>query len=361
MNDKDIMKKKTVLLTGVIAASLALAGCSSNSVSNEYVSVGGYKGIEVADIEEPEEVDEETVDEYIQAVLSEHSMQEEIKDRKVKSGDTVNIDFVGKMNGEEFDGGSSEGYNLEIGSGSFIEGFEDSIIDHKPGETFDWNGKFPDPYTNNPDFSGKDVTFTITVNYICGEVTVPELTDEFVKTVSEESKTVEEYKKEIEEQLTKGGTENFDLQLQDAAWKAVFEKAEIKGYPDGELEKVKKQLMEPYEKQAETEEMELADFLQQYYQVSEEEFEKQAEDYAKNSIEQKLVAEAIAEQENLLPADSELEKEYETLAENLGYEDVDSLKKAAEASGDPEEVLKDIIIQNRVREFLAENAIQVKE
>ncbi len=357
-----MMKRKTaVLLTGVLAASVIMTGCSGNRASNEYVSVGGYKGIEVADIEEPKEVDEETVDEYIQAVLSQHSMQEEIKDRKVKSGDTVNIDFVGKMDGEKFDGGSSESYNLEIGSGSFIEGFEDSIIDHKPGETFDWNGKFPDPYTGNPDFSGKDVTFTITVNYICGEVTVPELTDEFVKSVSEESKTVEEYKKEIEKQLTEGGTSDFDLQLQDAAWKAVFEKAEIKGYPDGELEEVKTRLMDPIKQQAESEKMELADFLEQYYQLSEEDFEKQAEDYAKESIEQKLVAWAIAEEENLVPGDSEWEKEYEALAEEMGFGDVDALKEAAKASGDPEEVLQDVIVQNRVREFLAEYAIQVKQ
>ncbi len=340
---------------------MSLAGCSGNRASNEYVSVGGYKGIEVADIEEPKEADEETVEEYIQAVLSQHSMQEEIKDRKVKSGDTVNIDFVGKMNGETFDGGSAEGYNLEIGSGSFIEGFEDSIIDHKPGETFDWNGNFPDPYTGNPDYSGKDVTFTITLNYICGEITVPELTDEFVKTVSEKSKTVEEYKKEIEKQLTEGGTEDFDLQLQDAAWKAVFEKAEIKSYPDGELEEVKTILMDPIKKQAENEKMELTEFLEKYYQMTEEDFEKQAEAYAKESVGQKLVAWVIAEEENLVPGDSEWEKEYEALAEKMGFGDVDALKKAAEASGEPEEVLKDVIIQNRVREFLAEYAIQVKK
>lgn len=357
-----MMKRKTaILLTGVLAAAMSLAGCSGNRASNEYVSVGGYKGIEVADIEEPKEVDEETVEEYIQAVLSQHSMQEEIKDRKVKSGDTVNIDFVGKMNGEAFDGGSAEGYNLEIGSGSFIEGFEDSIIDHKPGETFDWNGNFPDPYTGNPDYSGKDVTFTITVNYICGEITVPELTDEFVKTVSEKSKTVEEYKKEIEKQLTEGGTEDFDLQLQDAAWKAVFEKAEIKSYPDGELEEVKTILMEPIKKEAENEKMELAEFLEKYYQMTEEDFEKQAETYAKESVEQKLVAWVIAEEEKLVPGDSEWEKEYEALAEKMGFGDVDALKKAAEASGEPEEVLKDVIIQNRVREFLAEYAIRVKK
>ncbi len=336
---------------------MLLAGCSGNNASNEYVSVGGYKGIEVEDIEEPEEIDDEKVDEYIQAVLSQYSTQEEIKEGEVKSGDTVNIDFAGKMDGEEFDGGSSEGFNLEIGSGSFIPGFEDSIIGHKPGESFEWNGNFPDPYTRNPDFSGKDVTFTITLNYICGETILPELTDDFVQTVSEESKTVAEYKKEITKQLTDTGTADFDAQLQEAAWQAVLEKAEIKGYPDGELEKVKEQLMDPYKEAAEAEEIELKDFLQQYYGLNEEEFEKQAEDAAKDSIKQKLVAQIIAEQEKLAPSDAELEKEYETLAEDYGFEDVDSMKKAA---GD-EEILKDIIIQNRVREFLAENAVQVKK
>lgn len=349
-------RKAAVLLSGVLAASLFLTGCSGNNASNEYVSVGGYKGIEVADIEEPEEIDDEKVDEYIESVRSQYSTLEEIKDRKVKSGDIVNIDFVGKMDGEAFDGGSSEGFNLEIGSGSFIPGFEDSIIGHKPEETFDWNGNFPDPYTNNPDFSGKEVTFTITVNYICGETILPELTDDFVQTVSEESKTVDEYRKEIEKQLTENSTLDFDLQLQDAAWQAVLEKAEIKGYPDGELEKVKEQLMDPYKEAAEAEEIELEDFLQQYYGVNEEEFEKQAEEAAKNSIEQKLVAQVIAEKEKLLPSDAELEKEYENLAEDYGYEDVDSMKKAA---GD-EEILKEIVIQNRVREFLAKHAIQVK-
>lgn len=356
MDSMGIMKRKAaVLLTGVLTAVL-LAGCASNNASNEYVSVGGYKGIEVEDIEEPEEVDEEKVDEYIQAVLSQYSTQEEITEGEVKAGDTVNIDFAGKMDGEVFDGGSAEGFNLEIGSGSFIPGFEDSIIGHKPGETFDWNGNFPDPYTNNPDFSGEEVTFTITVNYICGETIIPELTDDFVQTVSEESKTVEEYKKEIEKQLTESGTTDFESQLQEAAWQAVLEKAEIKSYPDGELEKIKKQLMDPYKEAAEAEEIELEDFLQQYYGVNEEEFEKQAEDAAKENIKQRLVAEVIAEQEKLMPSDAELEKEYEALAEDYGYEDVDSMKKAA---GD-DEILKSIIIQNRVREFLAEHAVQVK-
>ena len=92
------------------------------------------------------------------------------------------------MNGEAFDGGSSTDYPLEIGSNSFIDGFEDSIIGHNAGDTFDWNGKFPENYGSS-DLAGKDVTFTITVKSISKKKT-PKLTDKFVKKVSKESKTV---------------------------------------------------------------------------------------------------------------------------------------------------------------------------
>ena len=164
------MKKKlAMLVAGTLAASMLLSGCSSNDASNDYVTVGGYKGIEVDDVEEPAEVTDDDVNNYIEAVRNQYATSEQITDRGVIAGDTVNIDFVGKIDGEAFDKGSAEGYDLQIGSGSFIDGFEDSIIGHTPGETFDWNGKFPDDYSNNPDLAGKDVTFTITVNYINGE------------------------------------------------------------------------------------------------------------------------------------------------------------------------------------------------
>lgn len=333
-----------------------LTGCSSNEASNDYVTVGGYKGVEVADIEEPEEVTDESVDNYIQAVLAQYATQEEITDRAVESGDTVNIDFVGKMDGEAFDGGSSEGYNLQIGSGAFIPGFEDSIIGHMPGDTFDWNGQFPEEYSNNPDLAGKDTTFTITVNYICGETTYPELTDEMVQTLSEDSKTVDEYKEEVKKMLEENGTTDFDTQLQEAAWEAVLEKAEVKKYPDDEVEKFTETLIEQYKATAESYEMEYEDFLAQYYGLSVEDFEQQAEDAAKETVKQRMVAEVIAEKEKIMPNDEELQEEYEKLAEEYGYEDVDALKEIAD-----EETLENIVIIRRVKEFLAEHAIQVKE
>lgn len=351
------MKRKAAgLLTGVLVTAMFLTGCSSNSASSDYVTVNGYKEVEVDDIEEPDEVTDEDVDQYIEAVLTQYGTTEQITDRAVASGDTVNIDFVGKIDGEEFDGGSSEAYNLEIGSGSFIEGFEDSIIGHMPGETFDWNGKFPDDYQNT-DYAGKDVTFTITVNYICGETTYPELTDELVQTISEESKTVEEYRKEVKKLISENGTTDYDTQLQSAAWDAVLEKAEIKEYPEGEIEEYKTQLTDQYKQIAEQYGMEYADFLEQYYGISEEEFEEQAESAAEQTVKERIVAEAIADKEKLTPKnDEEWQEEYEKLAEEYGYEDVDALKEAAD-----EDTLKNIITLNKVKEFLAEHAIQVKE
>lgn len=350
-------RKAAVLLIGAVAASVYLTGCSGNSASSDYVTVGGYREVEVEDIEEPGEVTDEDVDSYIEAVLAQYGTQEEITNRAVESGDTVNIDFVGKMDGEAFEGGSSEGYNLEIGSGAFIPGFEDGIIDHKPGETFDWNGNFPEDYSTNPDLAGKDVTFTITVNYICGETVLPELTDEFVQTVSEESKTVEEYREEIKKLLSENNTTDFDTTLQQSAWDAVMEKAEIKDYPEGEVEKYAQNLIDQYKAAAESYSMEYGDFLQQYYGVSEEDFEAQVNEAAEQSIKEKVVAEAIAEEEDLAPKnEEEWQKEYEALAEEYGYEDADSLMEAAD-----EDSLKTIILINRVKEYLAENAVQVKE
>lgn len=350
------MKKKlAMLIAGTLAASMIMTGCSSNDASNDYVTVGGYKGVEVDDVEEPAEVTDDDVDNYIKAVRNQYATSEQITDRGVIAGDTVNIDFVGKMDGEAFDGGSAEGYDLTIGSGSFIEGFEDSIIGHTPGETFDWNGKFPDDYSNNPDLAGKDVTFTITVNYINGETILPDLDDDFVKQVSDKSKTVAEYKKEIKKQLEESNTTDYDSQLQDEAWNAVLEKAEVKKYPDGDVEDIENQIKEQYQNAADSYGLAFEDFLAQYYSMTEDDFNKQVTDAAKETVKQRLVAKAIADKEKLTPSKKELNKEYEKLAEQYGYKDVDALKEIAD-----DDTLENIVITNKVKEYLADNCIQVK-
>lgn len=345
-----MMKKKMALfLAGVLSCSILAAGCAGNQAANEYVTVGGYKGIEIDKVADQEEVADEDVEDYIDSIR--YQQKEEVADRPVEEGDIANIDFVGKMNGEEFDGGAGEGYDLTIGSGEFIDGFEDSIIGHSTGETFDWNGQFPDPYTGNPDYSGKDVTFTITVNSISA---LPELSDEFVQKVSEESKTVEEYKKEVRGILEESMEDNYRANLKSAAWDAVIEKAEVEKYPEDELKSMKEETIQYYKDQAEAYGMTYEEFVVQQTGYEIEEFEEKIGEAAEQTLKAKYTAYAIADKENLTPSDDEYEDEYKKLAEYYGFEDVDSLKEAVE-----EDQLKDMVVEDLVMEWLADHCVQV--
>ena len=274
----------------------------------------------------------------------------EITDRPVKSGDTANIDFVGKIGGEAFEGGSAEGYPLEIGSGAFIPGFEDSIIGHSIGETFDWNGSFPEDY-GNADYAGKDVVFTITVNSISQSI-VPELTDEFVKSVSEKSKNVKEYKAEVKKQLEKEGKENYENQLNSQVIQKVLENSEVPEYPEDEVEKMCVETIEQHKTIATYLNMEYEDYLQQNG-FSIEEFEKRVENDAKESIKQTMAIKAIAEKEKIKMTDEIYEERLKEMAKLYEYEDVDAIKEAFE-----EEDLKDIVLKELVVEWLAEHCIQ---
>ena len=135
--------------------------------------------------------------------------EQDVTDRAAQSGDWVNIDYTGTMDGTAFDGGSATGYDLELGSGSFIgangdyQGFEDQIVGHNTGEEFDITVQFPENYQSS-DLAGKPANFHIVLNKIYQKVT-PELTDEWVVNNSESSKTVDEYKEEVKNSLQEIG------------------------------------------------------------------------------------------------------------------------------------------------------------
>ncbi|MGN1378742.1 MAG: trigger factor [Dorea sp.] len=348
------MKKKVVaILTGALAASMLLSGCAaSKGLETDELKISMYRGVEVEEVEKPEEVTDEDVENTINATLQSNATIKEITDRAVESGDTATIDFVGKMDGEEFDGGSSTDYPLEIGSGQFIDGFEDSVIGHEIGETYDWNGKFPDNY-GNTDLAGKDVVFTITVKSI-SQTEVPELTDDFVKQVSEESANVKEYKEEVKNQLEEDNEQNYEDSLTQEAWDKVLENTEVKKYPEDEVKEFCDSLIEQYKTAAEYYGQEYEDFIETQMGTTVEDFEQQVEDVAKENIKQKLATKAIADKEKIKLDDETYEKELKELADLYGYTDVDSLKEAAS-----EEDLKDIVLNNLVKEWVREHCVQV--
>ena len=203
---------------------------------------GTIEGINVEDYVETFDVNDVTlakadleftdaeVEEDIQSQLENFKDLNTDKKLEVKSGDDVSIDYVGTMDGEEFEGGSAEDYTLTIGSGSFIEGFEDQLIGSHPGDQVTVNVTFPDPYENNPDYAGKDASFAVTVK---GIYQLGEFTDEFVqKNLSDKAQTVDEYKQYLKDT-------NYQTNLENAITEYVTNNVSAKKYPKDYLKHLK--------------------------------------------------------------------------------------------------------------------------
>ena len=194
----------------------------------DYVTLGEYKGIEVS-VDAPV-VTDEYLDSYIDYVLQSNMVTTEITDRPVEEGDIVNIDYEGKIDGVAFDGGTAQGYDLTIGSGTFIDGFEDGLIGAETGETVDVNVTFPENYQGE-EVAGKDAVFTVTVNSISVE-TLPELTDEFVQGLDVGVNTVEEYRQYAYDLLMEEEQATHDSNAEIAVLEAVMAGSQIQDPPE---------------------------------------------------------------------------------------------------------------------------------
>lgn len=346
------MKKRIMALVVSACIMVSMVGCGAKEISNEYITISQYKGVEVEQIEETK-VTDATVEASIKNVLESNTTSKEITDRAVQKGDVATIDYTGTKDGVAFEGGSAADFPLTIGSGSFIEGFEEGIIGHSIGETFDLPLTFPGDYQNQ-ELAGAAVVFSVTVKSIA-EQTVPELTDEFVKKVSEKSKTVESYKKEVKKELNKSNKDATKSSLAEAAWTVVVDNTKVKKYPDKKVEASTKKLQEQYKQMATYYNMEFADFLQQKMGMTEADFDTQVVEAAKSSVKQDEITNLIAKKARIKLSDKEYNKEFKSLAKQYGYEDVDALKKAAD-----EDMLKGMVLQTRVKAWIADNAIQVE-
>lgn len=352
------MKKKVVTAALCASMALSLAGCSSE-VSNEYITVKNYKGLEVAQVEKTEVTDTD-VEDTIASYLAYDYEEVDITDRAAELGDTVDIDYVGSVDGVEFDGGTAEGASLELGSGSYIgaegdyEGFEDQIVGHNIGEEFDITVKFPDDYAGT-DVAGKVANFHITLNRIYTTVEA-ELTDEWVCENSTESETVEEYKEEIRQELEESNEFTWMQEMQSAVLEALIAEVEITSLPEDEVEENYTQMSEYYQQMATMYGMEFADFLTNYMGMTEEDFEEQARAAAENFVVQGMALELIAEKENLTVSDEEYAEDVAVMAADYGYED--DIEGFEEAYG--EELIRKTLTEEKVLEFLVDECIQVE-
>ncbi len=346
-------KTKTLALAVTLGLVLGLTGCQESAgLSTDAITITQYKGVEIEQVEEPEVTDDD-VTAYIDEVRALND-QVEVTDRAVEKGDFVDMDFVGRIDGEEFDGGSAEGYQLEIGSGDFIDGFEDSVIGHNIGDTYDWAGKFPDDYSSE-DVAGKDVVFTITVNGIYEEQDV-ELTDEFVQQVSETATTVEEYEQEVRDQLTKEAEIQYKEDVAAAAWAVVESNTEFNSVDESEFTDEYDRLMGEYASYASYFGIDVETLATMYFGYEAmEDFEADVEMIAEQNVMDTYIVAAIADKEKLSVDDADTYEEMvEEMAIYYGYDDADSLKEQ-----ESEDDIKETALNFLVRDWVGDHCIQV--
>lgn len=203
------------------AAQETLAVEDLTGMDNGTVTLGEYKGIEVT--KDPVEVTDDEVDQAVQSDLSAQAKDAEV-DRAIQNGDVVNIDYVGTKDGVAFDGGTAQGYDLNIGSGQFIEGFEEGLVGAKKGDKVSLNLTFPEAY-QNADLAGKAVVFDVTVNSV-KEKQVPELNDAFVQE-NTSFKTVDEYKDDKMQTLLKDKNDQAEQKVKSDIYTAILNASKV--------------------------------------------------------------------------------------------------------------------------------------
>ena len=280
---------------------------------DEYVKLGKYKGLEYT--KEKISVSKKEIKAEIDNRLAAKATTTDSKKGTVKDGDNVNISYVGKINGKEFDGGSAENQTLTIGSGAFIDGFEDGLIGKNIGDKVTLDLKFPKDYQNKK-VAGKAVVFEVTINSKSVTKT-PEYNEEFIKANSDFDNK-KDYEKSIKEELTKSKEETAESTAKQTLWSEAVENAKVKKNPKGAIKQEQDAIIEQYKLMAQNYNMEWEDFLKTYMQTTDKDFQKQAKTYAKSVVKQKLVLYAIADKEKLNISNKDYKDRLEELLKNAG-------------------------------------------
>ncbi len=331
------MKKRMKIAAAALCAVLVLAGCGKKTDSEDYskyVTLGQYKGIEITAIPDvtQEEIDAELASRFRDTV---------------ENGDTVIIDYVGTMDGVAFDGGTAENQSLTIGSNRYIDGFEEGLVGAKLGSTVELNLNFPEPYDPNPDFSGKPVVFTVTVNGINGVVGA-ELTEEVV-TANTSFDSVAAYSENVKKELQLAK----DNQKLNQIWEVVKNNTTIKGYPQQQVTKYADEMKSYYQSLAAMYGIDLTTLLAAN-NMSEADFNKDCESYGQEETAKYMILEMIAKEENISVSDEELNQEID---EAVGQSSMERDALLEYYGG--EDQIRDNLLYNKVLEFLLDQAVEI--
>lgn len=371
------MKKMATAAALALAAVVALTGCSLEDVKEKFVgtqasgnqtvtggsveiedytpeecvSLGEYKGVEVDCTVSDEEINQE-----METLQNQYITYKKVKKGTAATGMDVNIDYVGRVNGKKFDGGSAEDQMIELGNSGYIDGFDDGVAGMKVGETKDLNLKFPDEYSNDPSLAGKKAVFTVTLNYIAEEKK-PAFNDKFVKKYTE-YKTVEEYKTKTKETLASSKKENAGT----TAFSTVIQNSKAVSIPETLKEAQKQQIRSFTEAQISAYGMDISTYLSQIG-MTEEDYESQLDTSAEDNALMLLVIEAIASKENIGCTEEERKEAVAKTTESAGITEEEYREQYKSYYGDAlafDEFIRQSVLYDKILELITENAV-IKE
>ena len=308
------------------------------------VELGKYKGIEISKVEYP--VKDSDIEHELEHMQEHNARLITIEDRALEKGDISTIDFEGFVDGVAFEGGKAEGHELEIGSGSFIPGFEDQLIGMKIDEEKEIKVTFPKEYFSK-DLAGKEATFKVKLHQI-KKKELPKLDDEFAKDVSEFD-TLAELKASIKEKIEKSNEQRAKYETEEAAIKAVCENAKLE-IPSGMVELEIDNMLKDFEQRLSYQGLNLEQYLKMIGRT-EEEMRKEYEEQAKEAIKSRLVLEAIINAEKIEAKEEEIDAKMQEMAKNYGKK-VEELNK----NENLKKYLSEGIKSEKALEFIVKNA-----
>ena len=307
--------------------------------------LGKYKGIEIPKIEY--NVSDEDINHELEHMQEHNSRLISIDDRAVEKGDTVNIDFEGFVDGKAFEGGKAEKYDIEIGSNTFIPGFEDGVIGMKIDEEKDIDVKFPKEYFSK-ELAGKDAMFKVKLHEI-KKKELPKLDDEFAKDVSEFD-TLEELKADIKKKLEKQNADRTKYETEEAVIKALCENTKI-DIPSGMIETEVDNMLKDFENRLSYQGLKMEQYLKMLGKTKEE-IRKEYEPQAIEGIKSRLAIEAVVKAEKIEATEKEVEDKIKEMAKNYGKENDEAFLKNENVRN----YLKEGIESEKAMEFLIKNA-----
>ncbi len=315
---------------------------------DDYITLGNYKGLTLTYTKR--EITDTDVEDAIQDELNANAEEKEVTDRAVQTGDTVNLDYEGLKDGVAFEGGTAQGFDLEIGSNQFIDGFEEGLIGAKVGDELALDLTFPSPYERNPDLAGQPVVFNVKVNAIKVSI-VPELTEDYVKDNTDYD-SIAAYKEAIRADLVE---ENEDAMRNEKASNlltAIIESSTISSYPQSLLDYYSYELENSYTQYAAMFGYSLEDFVS-LNGITMEDFEADMKSLAESRAAQELVLVAIIKAEKLDITEDEYKKGIADFVDRYGYESEEQFLQYA-----TEEQIRESLTWEKAVDFIIGQSVE---